>query len=184
MLKKLPYDKEKKTKFQRAQAWYTYFKKRHSSRKRPRFLLSNYIKLKNIPFSYIYREFNTFFLERYKTKQFQKVYFGFERYVGRLKIFNRLYSVLKKSIIDFRIYTPFEKDRIFFFKKYYRNFLGSQEDLMWKNKVPSLLITEMRVQRMPVVTTIDKNLNDFISMSHTDEMHQYAHYKDLARKVA
>jgi len=55
---------------------------------------------------------------------------------------------------------------------------------MWKNKVPSLLITEMRVQRMPVVTTIDKNLNDFISMSHTDEMHQYAHYKDLARKVA
>jgi len=40
----------------------------------------------------------------------------------------------------------------------------------------------MRVQRMPPFTTIDTQLNDFISMSHTDEMNQYVFYKDLSKK--
>lgn len=60
-IKRLPYNKELKAQFQKTQAWYTYFKKRHASKKKPRFLLSSYIKLKHIPFSNIYKEFNIFF---------------------------------------------------------------------------------------------------------------------------
>jgi hypothetical protein len=40
----------------------------------------------------------------------------------------------------------------------------------------------MRLQRMPPSMLIDKQLNDYVSMSHTDEMHQYIFYKDLSKK--
>jgi len=40
----------------------------------------------------------------------------------------------------------------------------------------------MRVQRIPPINLLDRQLNDYISMSHTDEMHQYIYYKDLSKK--
>jgi len=182
-LKRLPYDKEKKMQFQRTQAWYNYFKKRHASKKRPRFLLSYYIRLKNIPFSSIYKEFNTKFLEQYKLKRIKKMNSEFELYLNKVQYLNSFFLLLKKTYISFKIYKSFKSnDRIFFFKKYYRDFINIQEDYIWKNKIPSLLITEMRINRLPPLTTVDKQFNDFISMSHTDEMQQYAYYKDLAKK--
>jgi len=38
----------------------------------------------------------------------------------------------------------------------------------------------MRAQRMPPL--LERQSNDFISMSHTDEMHQYIYYRDLSKK--
>jgi hypothetical protein len=46
--------------------------------------------------------------------------------------------------------------------------------------MPSLLVTEMRVLRMPPL--LDRQSNDYISMSHTDEMQQYIYYRDLSKK--
>jgi hypothetical protein len=40
----------------------------------------------------------------------------------------------------------------------------------------------MRLNRMPPINYPDRQFNDFISMSHTDEMHQYIYYKDLSKK--
>jgi hypothetical protein len=40
----------------------------------------------------------------------------------------------------------------------------------------------MRLQRMPPINLVDRQLNDYISMSHTDEMYQYVYYKDLSKK--
>jgi hypothetical protein len=40
----------------------------------------------------------------------------------------------------------------------------------------------MRFKRVPPLITEESNLNDYISMSHTDEMHQYVVYRTLAKK--
>ena len=178
-VKRLPYNKDIKLQFQKSQAWYTYFKKRHTSKKRPRFLISYYVKLKNIPFNYIYKEFNLFFLKNYE----KHVYSEFDQYIKNIKILKKNLNFFKNFYIRLK-YSIFNTtdDRLFFFKKYYRNFLNEKNTIIWKNHIPTLLITETRIQRIPPITTIDRFLNDYISMSHTDEMQQYIHYKDLSKK--
>jgi hypothetical protein len=174
-VKKLPYNKDIKAQFQKTQAWYTYFKKRHACRKKPRFLISMYIKLKHIPLSNIYKEFNKNFLDKYKTK---KIIFGFEHYLNKIKSIERITFLIKNFFFNLK----FRKidSRIFFFKKYYRSFIDEQTPFIWKNKMPSLFVTEMRALRMPPL--IERQSNDYISMSHTDEMQQYIYYRDLSKK--
>ena len=182
-VKRLPYNKDLKTQFQKTQAWYTYFKKRHTSKKKPRYLLSSYIRLKNIPFSYIYKEFNIFFLEKYKLKKVKEINWAFESYFNKIKKVEKVIFTLKNLFIDLK-YLKLKKqnNRLFFFKKYYRNFINEQQNFIWKNKIPTLLITEMRTQRVPPNTFTDKSINDYVSMSHTDEMNQYVYYRDLSKK--
>jgi hypothetical protein len=182
-IKRLPYSKDIKAQFQKTQAWYTYFKKRHASKKKPRFLISTYIKLKNIPLNNIYKELNTFFLEQYKIKKAKEMNFKFEQYFRKTKEIEKIMFLFKKLFINLKLLKyKNANDRFFFFKKYYRNFINEQKNFIWKNKIPTLLITEMRIQRTPPINLIDRQFNDYISMSHTDEMHQYVYYKDLSKK--
>ncbi len=97
-IKKLPYNKDIKTQFQKTQAWYTYFKRKHVSKKRPRFLISNYIKLKHIPLSKIYKEFDIFFLEKYKIARAKQINFSFENYLKKMKKIEKIIFFLKKYI--------------------------------------------------------------------------------------
>jgi len=182
-VKKLPYGKDIKIQFQKTQAWYTYFKKRHISKKRPRFLLSYYIKLKNVPFSYIYKEFNMFFLEKYKIKKIKEINFNFEKYLTNYKKTEKTIYIFKKIYINFKMFKfKSENNKIFFFKKFFRNFIDIHKDLVWKNKIPSLLVTELRINRLPPISSIDFHSKDYVSMGNTDEMHQLIYYSDLARK--
>jgi hypothetical protein len=124
----LPYNKEKKIQFQKTQALYTYFKKRHTSKKRPRYLLSYYIKLKNIPFSYIYKEFNIYFLENYKLKKIREINFSFEKYLNKYDNIKNSLFLLKNAYININIFKFSKYDnKIFFFKKYFRNFIDIHE---------------------------------------------------------
>jgi hypothetical protein len=182
-VKQLPYNKEKKIQFQKTQALYTYFKKRHTSKKRPRYLLSYYIKLKNIPFNYIYKEFNIYFLENYKLKKIKQISFNFEKYLNKYKNVKKSVYLFKCAYINIKIF-KFNKfdNKQFFFKKFFRNFIDTHELYIWKNKIPSLLVTEMRLHRLPPISTIDRYYKDHVMMGNTDEMHQLIYYSDLAKK--
>jgi hypothetical protein len=96
---------------------------------RPRFVLSYYIKLKNIPFSHIYKEFNVYLIDQYKIREIKNTIFYFERYSNQIKICNKINSTLKHLYIEIK--TPRIKkndDKLFFFKKYYENFISTQEN--------------------------------------------------------
>jgi hypothetical protein len=182
-IKRLPYSKDIKIQFQKTQAWFTYFKKRHVSKKKPRYLISTYIKLKNIPLVNIYKELNMLFLEQYKIKKIKEINFQFELYFKKTKEIENLMFLFKKLFINLKFFKfKSVNNNIFFFKKYYRSFVNEQKKFIWKNKIPTLLISEMRLQRMPPIDLLDRQFNDYISMSHTDEMHQYVYYKDLSKK--
>jgi len=126
-VKRLPYTQELKAQFQKTQAWYTYFKKRHVSKKKPRFLLSSYIKIKNIPFFNIYKEFNIYFIEKYKINKIKKMhFFYFEQYLNKIKKIENLILIYKSWIFDLK-YKKMD-NRLYFFKKYYRNFVNNQKN--------------------------------------------------------
>jgi hypothetical protein len=121
------------------------------------------------------------FLEKYKMKKIKEINLGFEFYSNKIKNIEKITFLLKKLFINLKIYKYKRiNHNIFFFKKYYRSFINEQNNFIWKNKMPTLLVTEMRTHRMPPL--LDKQLNDYISMSHTDEMHQYIYYRDLSKK--
>jgi hypothetical protein len=44
------------------------------------------------------------------------------------------------------------------------------------------LVTELRTNRLPPISSIDFHSKDYVSMGNTDEMHQLIYYSDLARK--
>jgi hypothetical protein len=183
-IKKLPYSKEIKMQFQKTQAWYTYFKKRHTSRKRPRFHLSTYIRLKHIPFGHIYKELNMSLIEAYKLKKIKEMTFWFEKYFNKIVYIDKSIFYLKNWFIEWK-YFDWKKynNKTFFFKKFYRDFIKEQAVLVKKNKIPSRLVTEMRVNRLPP-DNLKKNryFQDHISMGLTDEMSQFIYYKDLSKK--
>jgi hypothetical protein len=130
-VKQLPYNKEKKIQFQKTQAMYTYFKKRHTSKKRPRFFLSYYIKLKNIPFGYIYKEFNMYFLENYKLKKIKEMNFSFEQYLNKYKKIEKSLFLLKYAYFSIKNYKNNDvRNKTFFFKKFFRNFIDMQQDFV------------------------------------------------------
>jgi len=54
------------------------------------------MKLKNIPLSSIYKEFDIYFIEKYKNKKAKKINFEFEQYFNQIKHFNTFYFSLKK----------------------------------------------------------------------------------------
>jgi hypothetical protein len=84
--------------------------------------------LKHIPFSVIYKEFNTFFLENYKIK---KINFFYEQYFNKTKEMEKLIYFLKKLIVDFNFFKKKRLDnRLFFFKKYYINFVSKQTNFI------------------------------------------------------
>jgi hypothetical protein len=179
-LKKLPYNKNIKAQFQKTQAWYAYFKRRHGSKKHSFFYISNYIKLKNIPFKYIYKEFNIIFLEHYRIKEIKNLSFEFETYFNKIKKIEKTVLLFKNYIIDWKMEQFLNlNNKNFFLKKFNKNL---QNIIIWKNEVPSLLVTEMRVKRIPPIVIDGTQLNDFISMSHTDEMQQLLYYKKLSKK--
>lgn len=105
-LKRIPYNKDIKTQFQRTQAWYNIFKKQHTSKNHSFFFVSYYIKLKNIPFKYIYKEFDSFFLNKYKIKEMKKIKFKFEQYYTKINFFKKINIYIKK------IYVYFKKNKI------------------------------------------------------------------------
>ena len=69
---------------------YAYLKKSYIGTNRPRFVLSYYIKLKNIPFSHIYKEFNVYLIDQYKIRKIKNTIFYFERYSNQIKILNKI----------------------------------------------------------------------------------------------
>jgi hypothetical protein len=90
-------------------------------------LISTYIRLKNIPFGNIYKEFDTFFLQKYKIKKIKQINFEFEQYFKKIKTIEQIIFLLKKLFINLK-FLKYKKtnDKIFFFKKYYRNFINEQ----------------------------------------------------------
>jgi hypothetical protein len=86
-----------------------------------------YIKLKHIPLSNIYKEFNTIFLEKYKIKKIREINLGFEQYFNRIKNIEKTIFLIKKFFINLK-FLKFRKinSKIFFFKKYYRTFIDGQ----------------------------------------------------------
>lgn len=127
-LKRLPYNKDVKTQFQKTQAWYTYLKRQHTSKKHSFFFISYYIKLKNIPFKYIYKEFDIFFLDKYKIKKMKKLNFKFDEYLNKIKSIEKLNYYLKSMYIFFKSYKRTNlNNKYFFFKKYYTDFSNKGE---------------------------------------------------------
>jgi hypothetical protein len=183
-IKKLPYDKEVKVKFQKTQAWYTYFKKRHTSKKRPRYHISTYMKLKHIPFAHICKELNMSFIENYKLKKIKNITFSFEKYFNRNKYIDKTIFFLKKWFVEWK-YINWKKynNKVFFFKKFYRDYIDDKSNYVIKNNIPNLLVTEMRINRSPPDPLNTERFDqDYISMGLTDEMSQFIYYKDLSKK--
>jgi predicted transcriptional regulator len=90
-----------------------------------------YIKLKHIPLSNIYKEFDTIFLEKYKIKKIRDINLGFEKYFKKIKSIEKITFLLKKLFINLK-FLKFKKinSRIFFFKKYYRSFIDEQNSFI------------------------------------------------------
>jgi hypothetical protein len=183
-VKKLPYSKEIKIQFQKTQSWYTYFKKRHTSKKRPRFVLSTYMKLKHIPFSHIYKELNMSLIESFKLKKLKEITFWFEKYFNKYKYVDKSIFFLKNWFINWKYFDwRSHNNKVFFFKKIYRDFLSEQRYLVFKTRIPSLLVTESRIQRFPPdPLLLNRYYQDHVSMGLTDEMSQFIYYKDLSKK--
>jgi hypothetical protein len=89
-----------------------------------------YIKLKHIPFNNIYKEFDTFFLEKYKIKKAKEINLGFEQYFNKIRSIEKITFLLKKLFINLK-FLKYKKtnSRIFFFKKYYKSFIDEQFNL-------------------------------------------------------
>jgi hypothetical protein len=124
-----------------------------------------------------------FFLEKYKIKNIKNINYNFEKYFQNYKKIEKIVFFLKKIYIDLK-FIKFNNStqKIFFFKKYFRNFIDTQTNLVFKNKIPTLLVTELRLQRLPPISTIDRYYKDHIMMGNADEMHQLIYYSDLAKK--
>jgi len=90
-----------------------------------------YIKIKHIPFSYIYKEFDIFFLEKYKIKKIKNINLSFEYYYNKIKIVNKITFLMKKLFINLKL-LKYKKinSRLYFFKKYYRTFIDQQSKLI------------------------------------------------------
>jgi len=90
-----------------------------------------YIRLKHIPFSYIYKEFNTFFLDNYKLKKIKQMNIGFEQYFNKIKVIEKITFLMKKIFLNIKFLKNKKTNlKIFFFKKYYRSFIDEQSNLI------------------------------------------------------
>jgi hypothetical protein len=140
--------------------------------------------LKYIPLKNLYIEFNKIFIEKYKIRKANEIKFYFEQYFNNIKYLKKINNFIKKLYINFK-YKSFNKNnnKQVLFKKFYKDFLEKNTSIIFKYKIPTRIITEMRVQRIPsLIFSEDKTLHDYVSMGLTDEMHQYVHYRDLSKK--
>jgi hypothetical protein len=72
-----------------------------------------------------------FFLEKYKIKKIKEINFNFEKYLTNYKKTEKTIYILKKIYINFKMFKfKGENNKMFFFKKFFRNFIDIHKDLV------------------------------------------------------
>jgi hypothetical protein len=87
--------------------------------------------MKNIPFRYIYKEFNMFFLENYKVKKIKEINFFFDNYLQKKKNIEKIFFFLKNIYVNIKVFKMKKSNnKNFIFKKFFRDFLDLQKNLV------------------------------------------------------
>jgi hypothetical protein len=71
------------------------------------------------------------FLEKYKIKKIKEINFDFEKYLTNYKKIEKTIYILKNIYCFFKTFKfKGEKNKIFFFKKFFRDFIDIHKDLV------------------------------------------------------